>query len=266
MPSPSVDRKYWYPEQVLNIFIWMEISGNPKLESFWHVDNAYNSICSFESMVPLGVIWLGMGGPSNVHLSIFITTLNLYKTSEIEFVMLMWGWNMHHSQKTWILALDSKYLGYLCLLYGMDEWNETAWGTQVKIPNYFDGREGEREEGKIKISLCIILSVMVFKGWNRCTEPQSCPLFSATTMILRKSSALLRIRKKNLNHHNKIFPFPARTGDFTATQLPETVFESWVQLLTGSLWVISCYLCTSYVSGLSLESCWKCKFSLHVFM
>lgn len=78
----------------------------------------------------------------------------------------------------------------------MAEWNETAWWTQAKIPNYFDGRKGERREVKTQFSLYIIISVMVFKGWNGCIEPQSCPLLFVATLISRKSLALFGFRKK----------------------------------------------------------------------
>lgn len=74
----------------------------------------------------LGLFGWGCEGPSNVPFSIFITILNLYKMSEIDFLMLIWQWNMHRSQKIGILALESKYPDHICLLDGMAEWNETA--------------------------------------------------------------------------------------------------------------------------------------------
>lgn len=176
--------------------------------------------------------------------------------------MLIWGWNTHHSQKIGNLALDSKYLSYLCLLYGMAEWNKRAPWIQAKNLNYFYGRKGKREEGKIQLSLYFILSAMVFKGWNRCTEPQSCPLFSATMLMSSKSLAQFGFSKKNFNHLNKIFPFPARNATLSNWRQHLKVGSNSLQAAFGSS-LATCIFLT--FSGLSLESCRNASF-LSIFL
>lgn len=64
-------------------------------EFLWHARKAYNVV---PAILKHGTIWgVKMGvlfSPSNRHLSIFITVLNLYIASKIKFLLLIWVWDM----------------------------------------------------------------------------------------------------------------------------------------------------------------------------
>lgn len=66
--------------------------------------------------------------------------------------MLIWGWNMHHSQKIGILALDSKYPSCMCLLYGMAEWNELHGEQKQKFLIILMGEKGKEKKEKYNLA------------------------------------------------------------------------------------------------------------------